>query len=151
MSQFLKYLALCCAVIAVAAAQVIGTQASYFCGCTGQKSILEYCAPSCHADSHDHETCSGKDAEHAEHGEAPTPFAPGHDHGKVVQELLGTHIFPVVETPGIIWVAVVTDPFPADLFDSLLQWWTPALETKPPEEEVPAEGVLVARTTVIVV
>ena len=151
MPRILKYLLLALTAVAVGTAQIVGGQASYFCECTGQKTVLESCVSSCHDGFHDHGECPDNHAEQDQHDEDTSPVEPGHEHAKVLQELVGTHTPPVLQTPSIIWVAVVTDPFPSLASMALVNPWPVAFDRKPPERETLPEGVLIARTTVMLV
>ena len=151
MPRFLKYLLLVLTVVAVGAAQVVGAQASYFCECTGQKTVLESCEPSCHDGVHDHSDCHGSHAENKQSGGDTLPAEPEHEHDQVLEKLVGIHIPPLLHSPAVVWIAVLTDPFPGMAPCVLNTPWTATFDNEPPERKTLSEGVRIARTTVMLV
>ena len=150
MPRFLKYLSLFFAVLAVGAAQVVGSQLSYFCSCTGQRTVLESCEPSCHATTQDSPGCrESVGTEH--HGEENHPADSNHQHEEVFEKLVGTPSPTILNLPVVIWVAVLTYPsFSTGAF-TLSVPWPAVFDPGPPDGETLPDGVLVARTMVMLV
>ena len=151
MPQFLKYLVLCFAVITVGAAQVVGAQVSYFCSCTGQRTVFESCeASGCHVSTRDQADCKASGEAHQNSGEK-LPADSEHRHDEVLEKLVGTHSPPVLSSPVVIWVVVWTDP---SLFTGTYAFhvqYPAVFDTGPPEQKPLPDGVLVAKTKVMLV
>lgn len=151
MRRFLKYLLICLTVFAVGAAQLVGANASYYCECTGQKTVLEACESSCHPGADHHGDCSGNPAEHRHDSEDSLPDGPEHEHDKVLEKLVGTPTPTLLHSPAVVWIAVLTDPFPVLVFCGHGTAWPAAFETKPPERNFLPDRIGTARTTVMLV
>lgn len=151
MRRFLNILLLCLTVFAVGAAQIVGAQASYFCESTGQKTLLETCDSSCHLEADGHHECSGiPDSEETWPGK-PLPGEPEQEHVKVLEQVLGTPTPTLLQSPAVLWIAVLTDPSPALAFSTFGNPWPAVFETQPPERAIPQGSTGIARTTVMLV
>jgi len=152
MISTIRFLMLTLAILAMGAAQVLGVQAGYLCGCTGQKSTVETChADSCHPmQAHEHEDDADSPCGCPEENEQ-TPTDHDHKHLQAHDTLLVTGFPPLAQLPA----PVLFDLPPAFLVPEFAflttAVWREVECPDPPEYGSPPMPQLVARTMVMVV
>lgn len=141
------------AMLAMGAAQVLGVQGGYLCGCTGQKSTVETChADSCHPlQSHGHHEADADSPCGCTEENESSPTDHDHKHQQAHDALLVTGFPPLAQLP-----ALVLFDLPSAFLVPEFAWLSTAVWQgiecpDPPENGSPPMPLMVVRTMVMVV
>ena len=147
-----RSLMLTLAMLAMGTAQVLGVQAGYLCGCTGQKSTVETChADTCHPmQDHEHEADADSPCGCPEENE-PSPADHDHKHQQAHDTLLVTGFPPLSQLPAPVLLDSLSAYLVPEFAFLTTALWQAIECPDPPEHGCPPMPQLVARTMVMLV